>query len=67
MINKKYLKQLILYQWGSLKGLATALGMSERCIYRWFDKEETNIPIQKLELVLGKIEIDIDKEKLFIL
>ena len=66
MINKEYLKKLILYQFGSMRNLSRELGISERTIYGWFRTNST-IPIHKLELILNKIDIDIDKDKIFIL
>lgn len=65
MINKQYLKKLILYQFGSMRALSNELGLNERTVYGWFGNG--NIPIAKLELILNKIEIEIEIEKLFIL
>ena len=65
MINKEDLKKLVLYQFGSIRNLSDELGISTRTVYGWFGNN--TIPIQKLELILNKIDIDIDKNKLFIL
>ena len=65
MINKEYLKKLVLYQFGSIRNLSDELGIITRTVYVWF--VNNTIPIQKIELILNKIDIDIDKNKLFIL
>ena len=65
MINKEYLKKLVLYQFGSMRNLSHELNINERTVYGWFGNG--TIPIHKLELILNKIDIDIDKDKLFIL
>lgn len=66
MINKEYLKRLILYQFGNLKQFSNEIGVTEKTVYCWFS-EIGNIPMKKLEVILSKIEIEIDKDKLFIL
>ncbi|WP_434797589.1 hypothetical protein [Terrisporobacter vanillatitrophus] len=40
------------------------MGLSEKTVYCWFS-ETGSIPIKKLELILSKIEFEIDKDKLF--
>lgn len=68
MLNKEYLKRLILYQFGTLKNFSNEMGLSEKTIYCWLSETGTgSIPMKKLELILSKIEIEIDKDKLFIL
>lgn len=64
MLNKEYLKRLVLYQFGTLKKFSSEMGLSEKTIYCWLS-ETGSIPIKKLELILNKIEIEIDKDKLF--
>lgn len=64
MLNKEYLKRLILYQFGTLKNFSNEMGLSEKTIYCWLS-ETGSIPMKKLELILSKIEIEIDKNKLF--
>lgn len=64
MLNKEYLKRLILYKFGTLKNFSNEMGLSEKTIYCWLS-ETGSIPIKKLELILNKIEIEIDKDKLF--
>jgi len=67
MLNKEYLKRLILYQFGSLKNFSKSLGVSQKTVYCWF-AEEGSIPLKQLEQILNKIDdIEIDKNKLFIL
>ena len=64
MLNKEYLKRLILYQFGTLKNFSNEMGLSEKTIYCWFS-ETGSIPIKKLELILSKISIEIEIDKLF--
>ena len=66
MLNKEYLKRLILYQFGTFKNFSNEMGVSEKTSYVWFS-DVGNIPLKRLELILSKIEIEIDKDKLFIL
>ena len=68
MINKQYLKRLILFKYGSLRAFAHEIEHSEKTVYLWFSCKSGHIPASKLYLILKALDgVEIDKSKLIIL